>query len=311
MVSPNDESYGAIACAITTFDPRRDVRSWTVIAPFVRQWVLEAQPDNVRKAVEFMSIGTRLADWWVTHQGMPLSDEMIDPRVGNAFLTYWSDGRHERTVSASGRQLHDLIARTRPGHSSLQRGRPFRSKPNAPYTGSEIDRVIAWAQQRPTARTRRDSLMMIYLALGFGITSTEMTGLPLEAVQDHAESGLQLTLQDRRIWCDTEFEQPLRRLFAASQPSPTLIRQTNARTVGDFLKAARRTRSNPNTLLPDLNRLRVTWFVRRASHFSGLLTTMRAYGISHTNTLQSVLAYVPELTTEEAKTLLRTVRSNR
>lgn len=261
--------------------------------------------------MEFMSIGTRLADWWVTQQGMPLTIDMIDPRVGEAFLSHWRDGRQDRTVSAGGRQLHDLIARTRDVQTGMRRGRPFRSKPNAPYTNAEIDRVVGWAQQRPTERTRRDSLMMIYLALGFGITSTQMTGLPREAVQDEGDRGLRLTLPDRLIWCDADFEQPLRRLLAVPSESPTLIRQTSAQTVADFLSAARRTRTNPNSLIPDLGRLRVTWFVRRASHFSGLLTAMRAYGITHTNTLQSVLAYVPEPTTEDAKKLLQTVRSNR
>ncbi|GGL08142.1 hypothetical protein JOE58_002570 [Curtobacterium luteum] len=294
--------------AIDRFTPEREVISWETIASFVRTSVRRAHPMNVRKARELMMIGTRHVDWCVTAHGLELGDNLWDPFLADAFIRSWGAHRRPRTVAAGKSQLHDLIRHINAGEdrTALRQRSGHASRPTTPYTAKEIPKLYSWANTRRMRRTGRTANAIITLGLGFGLNASTMTKVRAHHFTDHGTQGIELTLPDRQSWCDQDFEEDIRSSLRRRTADDLLIELTNRTTLADFLRTTRKASRPIDAIVPELDRLRATWFVRRASHFTSLVAVMDAYGIRHTSTLQSVFSRLPQPTPDQIRTALRT-----
>lgn len=301
---PGDVITSTVHEQIVSYTPNRDVLRWPVIADFMRSWVRDANPLNARQAQEFMMIGTRFIDWCVGERGLDLDHDLIDPAFAEAFLHDWGQTRAAVTRNIGRRHLHDLIRRTA-GGALPPGGNTAAIMPSGAYTDAEIARMYSWANGRTSPATRRTSLTLLTLMLGFGLPVADVVLVQRSDVTEPDDGGLLLHVDGRHIWCDTNYEPQMRRLIAELDQDSWLLPYRRSSQVQTFMRNAKAQRLGGDGLVPKLKRLRTTWFVHRAGHFNALVAVMRAYGITHTHTLQSVLPHIPAPSDAETRRVLR------
>lgn len=248
---------------------------------------------------------TRYVHWARVDQGLELDDTLADLDLAEAFLVSWAVGRAPRTRSTSGRQLTDFIWRRTQVSAGLSQGEHYVTQSHRPYTAAEIPSLFSWASQRPTEHGRRTATLAVTLALGFGLTAADMVQLAPSDFTDEGANGIALTLPSRVLWCDADIEPRLRALLRQYRSEGHLFRARTSDQLTMHLKSMRQRSERPSSLHPDLRRLRVTWFVWRASHLAALKALLRAYGISHLNTLQTLLEHLPDLNDDATRNLHR------
>jgi hypothetical protein len=309
-VNPHDTDPDTVLEAIEKYRPLRDIRSWNVIADFVRTTVFDLQPPTVQAARNYLMVLTQYADWAYVNQGFGIGEHLFDHLVADSFITDWGRARKGRTAAVKRGILNDLIRRHNDtGDRRELPDRPMRSHPNVAYTDADLPKLHAWAATRRVLRVRRTASALITLGLGFGLEVGDLCIVRGKDIDDRGADGLLLTLPDRTIWCDELHEPSLRRVLAdADDPGSPLLQFKPGSNPKAFLNAARKASRPADALVPELPRLRTTWFVRRAQHFSALVAVMRAYGISHTSTLQTVIEQLPTPTPDEVRRVLRTER---
>jgi integrase len=305
IVMPDGELPPDVMDAIDSYSPRRAIWNWAVLGEFVRDAVYRARPYNARKAKEFMSIGTYHVNYWTDTQGYDLSDELWDLDLAQAYVaTLPLTGR---TVTQSRMHLRDLIKRL-----LLERDHPTwgemdsRSAPMTPYRDTEIAALFSWADGRSTIRAKRISRALLSLGLGYGLTAAEMVAARVADIDDRGDAGVWLTLPDRVIPCDDAFEPDVRRMLADHRHEIRFLPHDKPEDVDNFLGSARHVKPPKAGNRPHLRRLRATWLAHRTSHLSALLAIMRGYGISHANTLQAALQFIPEPDPDYTTAVLRT-----
>lgn len=303
------DTGSAIDMAIDSFTPHREVRSWDTTAEFVRTSVRRADPFNVRKAREHLMIAAPYVDFCYLQHGLELDNSLWQPELADVFLTAWGKRRAPRTVAASRSQLNDLIRRvnTDPDMGPTRRSR-YRSRPNAPYTDPEIAGLFGWANTRRVRRVKRTAhgILALGLGLGLGLDAGTMTAVTGRHFTDHGHEGIEFAYENRFGWCDADFEDDLRTILLQRPTSSRVLEFGGTTTLTSFLAASRKASRPLDALVPEVDRLRATWFVRRATHFSALRAVMDAYGIRHTSTLQSVFARLPQPTETQIRHTLRT-----
>lgn len=309
-MSLDDEVSDEVLAAIKSYRPRKVVWNWSRFAPFVRSAVIRACPHNERRGRDLMRAGTYHLDYWVNSQGFELTEELWDLDLARTYLESLTGKRSPRTIAVSGSHLRDLITRVR-----LLRDEPAwrdidgRSRSTTPYTLSEIPSLFSWASGRSTARAKRTSHALICLGLGFGLTVTEMLAVRPRDFDDRGEAGIWLSLPNRSLPCDSAYDHDVREMLAAHATEARILRQTSLMEVGSFIGSSKRVVHQIHGTPPNLRRLRTTWLARRVSHLSALVIIMRGYGISHANTLQAALAWIPEPSPTATSTVLRTTHT--
>lgn len=257
-----------------------------------------------------MSAGTYHVDYWVNSEGFELTEELWDLDLARTYLGSLTGKRSPRTIAVTGSHLRTLITR-----AQLLRDEPpwrdidGRSRSTAPYTLSEIPSLFSWASGRSTARAKRTSHALLCLGLGFGLTASEMLAVRPCDFDDRGEAGIWLNLPGRALPCDSDYDHDVRKMLAAHATEARILRQKSLTEVGSFIGSSKRVVHPMHGTPPSLRRLRTTWLAHRVTHLSALLTIMRGYGISHTNTLQTALAWIPEPSPTATFTVLRTTHT--
>jgi hypothetical protein len=308
-VNPNSTDPDQITSAIDNYEALRDVRAWIIIAAFVRTFVKSVHPHNVRKAREFMMAAARFIDWCVTSAGLPLGPDLFRTDLVEAYLHSASVTARlsERTRALASGHLNDLVRRiTEQGAGTDIAPRTYQSHPSDTYTPRDLPKLYAWARTRRVGRVKRNAHAILALGLGFGMTSAVMLTVRPEAFSDRGSSGLMLTLDGQQLWCDELHESSLREVLDTAVPGRFLIELSPNQTLTDFLRTSRQARRPIDALVPEINRLRATWFIRRTAHFSALRAVMAAYRIRHTNTLHTFIDQLPMPSDAEARRVFRT-----
>lgn len=308
-VDPNSTDADEVGRAIDTYEPLRDVRAWVPIAAFVRTSVKSVHPYNVRKAREYMMAAARYIDWCVTAQGLRLSDDLFSLGLAEAYVhsADMTARLAPRSRALASGHLSDLIRRIVEERSSeVVSPRSYRSHPSDAYTVSDLAKLHAWARTRRVGRVKRNAYAILALGLGFGLNGADMMTVRADDLSDRGASGVLLTLADRSVWCDQLHEPSVREVLASASPGALLIQLASNQSIHDFLHTARRALRPIDSFVPELNRLRVTWFLRRASHFSALRAVMDAYKIQHASTLQTIVEQLPLPSDAEVRRVLRT-----
>lgn len=254
-----------------------------------------------------MVIVSRYVDWAIIEQGFALDESLADFGLVDAFLSQWADGRSPRTLASTGRQLRDFMRRYADVRERLSEGEHYVTRARAPYSDAEIAALFSWATQRSTAHSRYTATLVVTLGLGFGLTPDEMASVRRSDFVDHARDGVTLDINGRTIWCDADCEMRLRSLLADVTPSRLLLTQRTGRTLVSSVNSLKTASRSPAINHPNFRRLRTTWFARRATHLQLLRPLMRAYGISHLNTLQTLLDYIPDADPRLTRDLHRTI----
>jgi len=308
IVAAGDEVGDEVVAYIARYEPSRRVRTWALIAEFVRHVVVTISPESTGAAGRYLTLMALYVDWCVLTEGATPNDKLLtDSRVRH-FMKQWGRTRSPDWIAQSRLRFDELLRRyhDRVDLSKWEGGR-HNPRPYPPYTVPETARLRSWArsQRQPEARRNADAITL--LGLGFGLRGTEMVAVHFDDFEDHGADGIQLTLQDRFVWCDADYEQDLRTLLEEHRPGDPLTTYRVASTLTNYLTSQRKTR--PHTLVPIVNRMRSTWFLQRASHLTALTTVMRAYGVGHISTLHALVPYLANLSPTDARSIMRTTNT--
>jgi len=307
IVSSSGEAGDEIAAYIDGYEPSRVVRTWVLIAAFVRHVVLTIAPESQGAASRYLSLLARYIDWCVLTEGAVPDERLLTDSRVRAFLKEWGRSRSISWVSQSQLRFDELLARyyNRVDLTATKRG-AHAPRLYPPYNAEEVARILSWARSRPLERTRQNALGIALLGLGFGLRGTDMAIVTRSHLTDHGADGIELELPDRTIWCDTLVEDDVRAFVAHLEPEGAAIGYPTAGAIGSFLTGHRRINRGRN-LIPSINQMRTTWFSRRASHIPALTAIMRSYGVTHISSLHPLIPFLPTTKPADARDIGRTV----
>lgn len=300
-----------VAAYIAGYVPSRNIRSWVLIAGFVRQVVLTITPETTGAAQRYLSLLAAYINWCVLSEGAAPTDTLLTDARVRAFMKEWGRTRSARWVAASRLRFDELLRRYH--HQvdlTVRTGGPHGPRQYPPYTDQETARIFSWARSRSRIRTRRNAVAVTLLGFGFGLRAVDMVRTTRDTIADHGADGLKITLPDRAVWCEATHEEDLRALLSRYKATEPLITYPTAKQIAEFLTEHRQ-RAGADVLIPNISRMRTTWFCRRASHIPELTAIMRSYGIRHISSLHPLVPFLPSTTPAEARQISRTVNAER
>jgi hypothetical protein len=179
-----DWSFGApvrpgesVSGTIDRFSPRNvPQRHWSRVAPVVKESVAKVQHTDAVLARKCLSIVGQLA-LWADRIGLPVdAASLFTPELIDRFIT-------EGCVHlAKGTQLNYRSQLWRVGAAVVghklfpPRPAPLHaSDPMAPYSAAQVTELISWSRGLPTASMRRNTGALLFLGLGTGMKTEEIT----------------------------------------------------------------------------------------------------------------------------------------
>jgi len=312
IVVSSGEVGDEVAAYIAGYEPSRAIRSWVLIAAFVRHVVLTIAPETPGAAQRYLSLLAAYINWCVLSEGTTPTDRLLTDARVRAFFKEWGQTRSARWVAASRLRFDELLHRYHDQVSlSAQVGGPHGPRNYPPYNDQEIARIFSWARSRRGQRTHRNATAVTLLGLGFGLRASDMVRSTRDFIVDNGTDGLEITLPDRAIWCESVHENDLRTLLGRYELAEPLLTYPTATHLTRFLTRERQRSNRTTALAPSISRMRATWLCRRATHVPELTAIMRSYGIQHISSLHSLIAFFPSLTPTEARRVSRTVTPER
>ncbi|UXN26548.1 hypothetical protein N8D74_06620 [Curtobacterium flaccumfaciens] len=311
MVAASGEVGDEVVACIAGYRPARQIRTWALIADFVRHVVLTISPETPGIAQRYLALVAAFVNWCVLIDGSAPDDALLTDARVRAFFKEWAKTRSATWVAASRLRFDDIMQRYHDRNDLAARtGGPHAPRPSPPYTESEVARIFSWARSRSHPQTRRKATAISVLGFGFGLRAVDMVSTTRASLIDHGVDGISISLPDRLIWCDLAYEEDLRELVLQYREDETFLPYPTARDITVFLTNIR-SRARAGVLIPTVNRMRATWFCRRASHFPALTEIMRSYGIAHGAALEPLIPFLPTVTASEAQHVLRTTTHER
>lgn len=274
------------------FPARTNPALWHPIRLFVTQSVLDYHPNTVQAARSLISTLTGYVLWAVHEMHAPLDRDdlfyllMIRRYISSISHTESSKQTYESALYRLANVLGGLPDKDRP--PSARGLTPVRT-----YTNRQLADIDGWIAVRKTATKRRDASIIVGLAGGAGVRSTEMPTIRQNSLQRDRQGRTTVTVGGRNPrtvdvlpdW-SSYFDDLLR------EPSTDLtavLKSTN--TVTSFTNALNALIKGPHPA-PDLTLLRETWLLRTL-HTLPVADLVHQAGFA---TAASLTRYMPYLT---------------
>jgi integrase len=268
-------------------------RAWKNVGPFVFEAVSRCSGKTAYSDSDLYQSVSRLAAWVRASSKAPLTDAMFSPATIEAFIadglpTYSAASRGNRRsilLRVSEEILGEKAARIR--LVSLP-----SSNPSAPYTPAEVARLRRWADRSAAAR-RSQAQVLVALALGFGLSTREITELRRgdiaedgDTVVVHVTSG-----RDRLVKVAGEWGSRLLESVTDLGDEDWVFcpkrRGGGKNMITNFVAGDSRAGLKPNA-----QRMRATWIVDRLEAGAPAIQLMRDSGVQSMEALNRFARFV-------------------
>jgi integrase len=288
---------------LDTYLPFLPVKAWRemreTVLSLTRPYALEHSEASTRQA---LSVLTGYAHW-AREQGLINSPD--DPRAASFIDLYL---QHRTTqIRPQGAAREAAILRELFGTGKVERrtAAPPRLS-DVPYTNDEVTQIRAWAAYAPSVRNRLDRTAIAALALGCGLTASEMMAARTDDLTILDSDDLDVTVRG-----------PRRRTVPALQAWAPLL--ADLRTTADeaewLIAPGRRDRGGQTLnsvrhelkgdICPVPRRMRNTWLVTQVNGGTPPSVTMNAAGLLDADFLRRLAPYIDLPTVDEQRALLR------
>ena len=305
----NPQLGADVAQTIEDFTPMIPKRLWDVVATFTRSAVADFAPANCAEASKALTVVSRLAVWTTETACLPLERNIV------------FSGRHIETFAA--RQMGGLspvvarnerlrllrIAGELHSFDPVRRdaGKKPRPNPFAPYSPAALVRFRSQAATRSTPLRRHNWMMLLSLAAGCALTTTEIVHLKANDV-DTTEDGVTVTVtgaSPRTVVCLAEWEDDIRHLLHAPLVVDYLfvkdVRPNDAVAyVKKFLNSTAK-----GSEFPTVERLRSTWIVGHLEARTPIVALAQALGVKTYTTFERLARFVTVPEVDELQALFR------
>lgn len=274
------------------FPARTNTALWHPIREFVTQAILDYRPNTVHAARSLISVLTGYVLWAVHEMHAPLErDDLFYPMMIRRYIkgiarTESSKQTYESALYRLANVLGGLSDKDRP--PSARGLTPVRT-----YTNRQLADIDGWIAVRKTPTKRRDASIIVGLAGGAGVRSTEMPTIRQNSLQRDTQGRTTVTVGGRNPrtvnvlpdW-SSYFDDLLRE---PSTDVTAVLKSTN--TVTSFTNALNALIKGPHPA-PDLTLLRETWLLRTL-HTLPVADLVHQAGFA---TAASLTRYMPYLT---------------
>ncbi|WP_412163318.1 hypothetical protein [Curtobacterium flaccumfaciens] len=273
------------------FPARTSAALWLPVRQFVTQGLLDYRPNTVHTARSLLSTLTGYVLWAVYDQHAPLDrDDLFYPQMIRRYInsishTPSSKQTYESTLYRLANVLGGLPDKDRPpSRRGLQ---PVRT-----YSSRELGDIDGWISVRKTPTKRRDARIIVGLAGGAGVRSTEMSTIQRSNIQRDSRGRTTVTIGGRyprtvdvlpgwASYLDDVLLEPSTEQRVVLQSTHTLTAFTNA------LSALVQ---GPHPA-PDLTLLRETWLLQTLQTLP-VADLMRQAGFATAASLNRYLPYI-------------------
>jgi len=271
----------------------RAAEYWDVVEPVVTAAVERAARVTGRPPRSLFPIATAFAVWAWQTKGVELAIHRMFRKHLVEEFAHRGMREHTRGTRATYRSaLNHMVAALAPATEATF---PIpRSDPTPPYSPTEINSLLSWANAQTSPSRRNDARVLLALGCGAGLATRELLAVRVEDVFVTAEQVQVMVWSDRPrlVPVLSEWEIPLRAIgndrpqhALVFRPGRTTIR---AAQVTDFLHREHRT-----TLDVRPSRMRTTWMFAhlRAGTPPGEL--LRIAGLENLAALDRITRFLP------------------
>ncbi|PZE28356.1 hypothetical protein [Curtobacterium sp. MCLR17_042] len=274
------------------FPARTNPALWHPIRLFVTQSVLDYRPNTVQAARSLISTLTGYVLWAVHEMHAPLDrDDLFYPLMIRRYIssishTESSKQTYESALYRLANVIGGLPDKDRP--PSARGLSPVRS-----YTNRELADIDGWISVRKTPTKRRDASIIVGLAGGAGVRSTEMPTIRQDGIRRDTQGRTTVNVggrNPRTVDVLPDWNSHFDDLLLEPPADQTAVLKSTS-TVTGFSNAMNALIRGPHPA-PDLTLLRETWLLRT-------LQTLPVADLMHQAgfaTPASLTRYMPYLT---------------
>lgn len=299
--------------AIERYRPRLPRPVWERIGPDCRRAVTRAKPSGPKQARDWLGALAHAAAYADACGRPTAAEKLLTPEAIEWFLATGCGHLSEASRGNRRGRLNHL-RRTLLGPDLLT-GQPAAysgSDSSRPYSKAEQSRLYSSARFQPTAELRFGCLTLLALGFGCALDSPEIIPLCTHDVRTAPNGAVAVSVRGQRariVLCRASWASVLTEAAAwASVPGQarylfrpsSYARGTN--TVTNFLARAK---TSPGTPPLVQGRARATWLVDAVEARMHLPTLMAAAGLSTLRSIDRIMPYVRNLTTEQAAAALK------
>ncbi len=296
-----------VAKYIERYTPDIPEAHWAAIGDFVRSVITDLEPELPVMARKALGTVTAITHWaWQV--GIELDRTTIFDRfaieefIAVGYPRTWSIGTR-RNIRA---QLFTISRALLGDAARIPRLNPLPGhNPTAPYNAEEIATLRSWAKGQGTFGRRRDATVILALGAGAGLKPEDSDTLRRRDIVEF--DGYVIVNvggnRPRQVPVMAEWEDDLREAMSTLSPDDFVYIQgrksIGKNTINFFVS-----RSN-GTFKPKTTRLRATWIVHHLTAGTYIKTLMVAAGVHSADTFLRYLQFVPDVSVDEARRLLR------
>lgn len=283
----------------TTMPPShwRAIRAFVLeaVEPYAEGRTVEA----ARLALNYMAF---FADWLFVTSMAPLVMASLTPNTIEAYTAVRAT-EVNATVAQRERKLLLQLAGAPAGREPRRRT-TTTSTPEAPYRDAELVEFYQWAVNQATPLRRMNCTSILALALGCGLTTSEIVGARRRDIVKLDDGGLGVLVTGRRervVPALARWEHLLQRL--ADGPLDEHVLAPNAARTRDTLNYA--IVASSGMFMPSPQRLRATWLVAQLNAGTPVNVLLEASGLSSVDSLRRAVFHMAATDEHRKVALLR------
>lgn len=305
---------------IRLYEPKRTIKpkNWPAIREFVVAATLQVAPHSVGDPSSYISVIVRYVDWCHRVMGIDLViEDIFDFDMIAYYAMSATDEVHSKASKGSIRArllwVGDHLVPGGVRERVLEKA--GRTPVTQPYTQSQILQLKKWAVAQRTAYSRHMCWTVLAFGLGAGLTSRELINLRREDVTETPD-GVFVTIRSgdspRRVVVMAAWEDHAVVLAeSVAQGAYVFNCHMTVRDAKVISQSLRRTVARPDALRINMEKMRLTWFVRILNSGCPVPVFLKAAGLKGMSALERIIPYLDEGPADEAVTALRAFDAER
>lgn len=305
---------------VRAYEPKRTIQpeNWPAIRDFVANATLTVAPNSVGDPLSYISVIVRYVDWCYRVMGIDLViDDIFDFDMIAYYAMNATDDVHSKASKGSIRArllwVGDHLVPGGVRERVLEKA--GRTPVTAPYSQAEILQLKQWAVSQNTAYSRHMCWTVLAFGLGAGLTSRELVNLKREDVTETSD-GVFVTIRSggapRQVVVTGEWEDHAMVLAESVKAGAYVFScHKTVRESTVISQSLRRTTARPNGLRINMEKMRLTWFVRLLNSGCPVPVFLKAAGLKGMSALERIIPYLDQGPADIAVTALRAFDADR